>query len=313
MIEWRAGGTDIQDRHRRRLPIGTPVDIPSRPDRIALEWNRDGGVTMGALVRIAAIAGDDRMRRSYAGLSAAAGDLATPQIRAVATIGGGLLQRTRCWYYRAGFSCFKSGGDGCPARAGDHRYGACFDLGPCVWPHPSTLGMALAAYDTHVMLQSGRTMTIAELYGDGGDPHCDHRLLDEDLLTCVRLAPPVAGERSSYVRISGRALAEWPYVEVVARAAVDNHGRVSFARVSLGGVANVPLRVDALERALLGAPLDRSTIETLAADALTKFAIIPDVRYKLAMIPVAIADALLNSPPASPRIDWALAPAPSVT
>nr|UXE46111.1 hypothetical protein Hi04_10k_c5653_00026 [uncultured bacterium] len=313
MIEWRAGGTDIQDRHRRHLSIGTPVDIPSRPDLIALEWDPDGGVTMGALVRIAAIAGDDRMRTSYAGLAAAAGDLATPQIRAVATIGGGLLQRTRCWYYRAGFSCFKSGGDACPARDGDHRYGACFDIGPCVWPHPSTLGMALAAYDAHVMLQNGRTMTIAELYGDGRDPHCDHQLLDEDLLTRVRLAPPVAGERSSYVRVAGRALAEWPYVEVVARAAVDSRGRVSFARVSLGGVATVPIRVDELERALLGRPLDRSTIEALAADSLTTFAIVPDVRYKLAMIPVAIADALLNSPPAPARIDWALAPAPTVT
>ncbi len=312
MIEWRAGGTDIQDRHRRHLSIGTPVDIPARPDLIALEWDPDGGVTIGALVRIATIAGDDRMRTSYAGLAAAAGDLATPQIRAVATVGGGLLQRTRCWYYRAGFSCFKSGGDACPARDGDHRYGACFDLGPCVWPHPSTLGMALAAYEAQVVLQNGRTMTIAELYGDGSDPRCDHRLLQGELLSRVRLAPPIAGERSSYVRVAGRALAEWPYVEVVARAALDDRGRVSFARVSLGGVANVPIRLDALERALHGKPLDRSTVEALAVDALTNFAIVSDVQYKLAMIPVAIADALIDTPPAPAAIDWALPPPPGV-
>ena len=163
MIEHRAGGTDIQDRHRRHIPIGEVVDISPTPALIAIEWDRAGGVTIGALVRIATIASSDRMRSAYAGLAAAAGDLATPQIRAVATLGGGLLQRTRCWYYRAGVTCYKSGGEGCPAREGDHRYGACFDLGPCLWPHPSTLGMALAAYDARITLQSGRTMSVAAL------------------------------------------------------------------------------------------------------------------------------------------------------
>jgi xanthine dehydrogenase YagS FAD-binding subunit len=306
MIELRAGGTDIQDRHRRHIRIGEPVDIAATPRLIAMEWDDAGGVTFGALVRIASISDSDRVRSAYGALAAAAGDLATPQIRAVATLGGGLLQRTRCWYYRAGFSCFKSGGEGCPARDGDHRYGACFDLGPCIWPHPSTLGMALAAYDASVTLQSGRTLTVAALYGDGTNPRCDHLLDEGEMLTAVRLNPPVPGERSAYVRVAGRALAEWPYVEVVARAALDSEGRVSFARVSLGGVANVPVRLERLEHDLVGGPLDRSTIETRAAAAVADFDIVRETAYKLAMIPVAIADAFLNPPAAPAGIDWAL-------
>src|SRR4029077_1203451 len=104
---------------------------------------------------------------------------------------------------------------------------------------------------------------------------------------------------SAYVRVAGRALAEWPYVEVVARAALDSEGRVSFVRVSLGGVANVPVRLERLEHDLVGGPLDRSTIETRAAAAVADFGMVTDTAYKLAMIPVAIADAFLN-PPAVP-------------
>jgi xanthine dehydrogenase YagS FAD-binding subunit len=306
MIEQRAGGTDIQDRHRRHIPIGEVVDISPEPGFIGIDWDANGGVTIGALVRIASISSNDRIRSAYAGLASAAGDLATPQIRAVATLGGGLLQRTRCWYYRAGFACYKSGGEGCPARDGDHRYGACFDLGPCIWPHPSTLGVALAAYDARITLQSGRELMVAALYGDGTNPRRDHLLDEGDVLAAVRLIPPVAGERSAYVRVAGRALAEWPYVEVVVRAALDPDGRVSFARVSLGGVANVPIRLERLEHDLVGSPLERSMIETRAVAAVAGFAVVADTRYKLKMIPVAIADAFLNPPTAPDRIDWAL-------
>ena len=144
------------------------------------------------------------------------------------------------------------------------------------------------------------------MYGDGANPRRDHLLDDGEVLAAVHLHPPVAGERSAYVRVAGRALAEWPYVEVVARVALDAKDRVSFARVSLGGVANIPIRLERLERDLIGNPLDRSIIETRATAAVADFAVVADTRYKLEMIPVAIADAFLNPPTAPDRIDWAL-------
>jgi xanthine dehydrogenase YagS FAD-binding subunit len=102
-------------------------------------------------VAIADVAGDQRLAPAYPGLAAAAGGLATPQIRAIGTIGGNLAQRSRCWYYRnPHMACLKKGDDTCPARSGNHLYGVIFDPGPCVAPHPSTLAAALLAYDATV-------------------------------------------------------------------------------------------------------------------------------------------------------------------
>ena len=289
MPEFQAGGTDVQDRRRRGTTSGPVTSLgPSRlSDRIVWQENR---ATLGALVRLATVAHDPRILVSYPGLAAAAGGLATPQIRAVATVGGALLQRTRCWYYRdPEVSCFKKGGDTCPARGGDHVFGVCFDLGPCVWPHPSTLGAALLAYDAGVTLEPGGSMTIAALFGDGSDPTRDHCLSDGQLLTGVTLGSPVAGERAGYLRIIGRQLAEWPLVEAVVRLVVDQ-SRITFARVALGGVATVPVRLGELERALVGCEADPAAIGRLAAELVRPPRTLDATRYKLDLIPVAIAD-----------------------
>ena len=162
--------------------------------------------------------------------------LATPQTRAVATVGGALLQRTRCWYYRnPPFSCYKTGADTCPARHGVNLYGVCFDLGPCVWPHPSTLGMACLAYDATVTHRDGGELSMRELFGDGSDATCDHTLAAGDVLTSVRL-PPRVDERAAYFRAISRYLAEWPLVEATVRLGTEN-GAITWARVALGGVA----------------------------------------------------------------------------
>ena len=110
---------------------------------------------------IAAIAADARLTAAYPGIAAAVAGLATPQIRRVATLGGNLAQRSRCWYFRnPRIDCLKKGGSACPAREGNHLYGVAFDLGPCVAPHPSTMATALMAYDARSGPASA-TLTIA--------------------------------------------------------------------------------------------------------------------------------------------------------
>src|SRR6202000_291503 len=112
---------------------------------------------------IATIAADPRLGAAYPGLTAAAAGLATPQIRQVATLGGNLAQRSRCWYYRdPHIACFKKGGSSCPAREGNHLYGVAFDLGPCVAPHPSTLAAALLAYDATITTDRRNGLTIPD-------------------------------------------------------------------------------------------------------------------------------------------------------
>ena len=287
----RAGGTDLQERRRHTAEPGPVVDLRDVADLDGIEAVMDG-LAVGARVTIADLAADPRVVAGYPGLAAAAGGLATPQIRAVGTVGGNLLQRNRCWYFRhPDFTCLKKGGSTCYAREGDHLYHSCFDLGPCLAPHPSTLGMALLAYDAMVDTQPGGRMSVAALYGDGSNARNDHNLPEGSLLTGVVLPPPVAGERAAYVRAIGRARAEWPLVEVVVRLLIEGD-LIALARVTLGGVAPVPVRLSLVEDALIGAAPNDELFGVAAARAVEGRRAPDQTAYKLAIIPGAIRAAL---------------------
>src|SRR5690606_27632656 len=134
--ELRAGGTDLMSRPH----TGPYVDLHDMPDMSGISWRADGSARIGALTTISAIAADERLRDAYPALTLTAAGLATPQIRAVATLGGNLLQRNRCWYFRnPAFTCFQNGGDSCPARAGVGLYASVIDISPCLAPHPSSM------------------------------------------------------------------------------------------------------------------------------------------------------------------------------
>ena len=151
MPEYRAAGTDLTERRRSGVSRGPIRDIAPTAVPAGVRPETDGGMRVGALTTIAALAADDAIRAAYPGLAAAAAGLATPQIRRVATIGGNIAQRNRCWYFRnPEIACLKKGGDDCPARAGNALYAVAFDSAPCVAPHPSTLAAALVAYDARL-------------------------------------------------------------------------------------------------------------------------------------------------------------------
>ena len=163
--EFRAAGTDLSERRRSGISTGPLIDIASADDT-GIAWGTDDAATIGAFTTIAAIAADARIAKAYPGLAAAAEGLATPQIRHVATLGGNLAQRSRCWYYRnPHFDCLKKGGADCPARSGNHLYGVAFDLGPCVAPHPSTMAAALLAYEATIV--TDRRGDLSELTNRG--------------------------------------------------------------------------------------------------------------------------------------------------
>lgn len=289
--EFRAGGTDLSERRRSGIARGSIVDLRDLEGLDRIEWDATGAARIGARVTIATLAGDPAVRDAYPGLAGAAAALATPQIRTVGTIGGNLLQRNRCWYYRhPATSCFKKGGDSCPAREGDHLYGVCFDHGPCVAPHPSTLGMALLAYEATAEIHACPGRGIGELYGDGADPTSDHLLSPGQLLTGIRLPPPVANERAAYLRAIGRARAEWPLVEAVVRLVADE--TITFARVAVGAVAPVPLRLPAVEEALTGAPASGQTIQWAAELAMTDANPLPMTGYKVHLVQATVLDTL---------------------
>jgi xanthine dehydrogenase YagS FAD-binding subunit len=290
--EFRAGGTDLQERRRSGVSTGPLVDLTGLTELRHIAWGADGSARFGALVPMATIAEDPRIRAAYPGLAAAAGGLATPQIRAVGTLGGNLLQRSRCWYFRQpSVHCFKKGGSNCPARAGDHLYDVCFDLGPCIAPHPSTLAAALLAYDAQIEVEGQPARPVAALYGDGSDGRHDHQLAAGQVLTAVVLGVPLPDERAVYFRAISRALAEWPLAEVVVRLAFES-GSVSFARVAVGGVAPIPLRLPAVEAALIGQAPTPEVLDRAANRATDGANPLPSTAYKVRVLYGAVLETL---------------------
>jgi xanthine dehydrogenase YagS FAD-binding subunit len=288
MTELRAGGTDLSERRRSGVCTGPIADIGYRPDLLRIERTADGSTRIGALVPIATVAG---LGAHYPGLAAAAGGLATPQIRRVGTIGGNLLQRNRCWYYRNPASgCFKKGGAHCPARTGNHRYHVLFDLGPCVAPHPSTLGAALLAYGAGVETDR-RALAVGEVFGDGRDGTRDHLLAPGELLTHVTLPPPVPGERAAYFRAISRTYAEWPLVEAVVRLSVHD-GLITSAAVAVGGVAPVPLRLPAAEAVLTGQPVSAEVFAAAGSAATEGANPLPQTGFKRTLLTGTVMETL---------------------
>ena len=290
--EFRASGTDLSERRRSGVSRGPLVDIVPTSDMIGIAWDGAGAARIGASTSIAAIAADSRLAAACPGIAAAAGGLATPQIRHLATLGGNLAQRSRCWYYRnPHFACFKKGGDRCPARDGNHLYGVVFDLGPCVAPHPSTMATALLAYEAKVMTNERKGLSVAQLLGDGSNGAADHALAAGEMIEAVQLAPPLNGERAAYKRAIGRAFAEWPLVEVVARVVVAN-GAFQFVRLAAGGVAPVPIRLSAAETAAQSAPVAPATIAAAARAATEGARPLPMTAYKVDLLAGLVQDLL---------------------
>lgn len=292
IAEFRAAGTDISERRRSGVSTGPLIDIAAAPDLTSMHWGADGTLRIGAFTTIAAIAADTAIAAAYPGIAAAALGLATPQVRHLATLGGNLAQRSRCWYFRnPHIACLKKGGTDCPARSGNHLYGVAFDLGPCVAPHPSTMAAALLAYDATIITDRRARLTIAEAFGDGSNGTADNALFAGEMIKGVELAAPVAGERARYKRAISRSYAEWPLVEVCARAVIKD-GAFQLIRLTAGGIAPVPLRLTASEAVLQDKPASAANIATAARQATMGAKPLPMTGYKLDLLEGVVRDLL---------------------
>jgi xanthine dehydrogenase YagS FAD-binding subunit len=288
--EFRAAGTDLSERRRSGVSRGPIVDLAAAPGTIGIDWAADDSARIGAFTTIAAIASDARIRDAYPGIAAAAQGLATPQIRHLATLGGNLAQRSRCWYFRnPQFGCLKKGGSDCPARSGNHLYHAAFDLGPCVAPHPSTMAMALLAYDATIATNRRSRLSLPDLLGDGTNGAADHLLAPGERIEAIALPAPLARERAHYKRAMSRTYAEWPLVEVCARAVLSG-GTFQRIHIAAGGIAPVPLRLTACQAALEGKPANAETIAQAAQFATSGAKPLPMTGYKLELLVGLVRD-----------------------
>lgn len=292
MTEFRAAGTDLSERRRSGVSSGPLMDIVPASDITGMHWGADGTLRIGAYVTIAAIAAEKDIAAAYPGIVAAAQGLATPQIRHLATLGGNLAQRSRCWYFRnPHIACLKKGGTECPARGGNHLYGVAFDLGPCVAPHPSTMAAALLTYDATIITYQRSRLSISDILGDGSNGAADNALLPGEMIRGIELPAPRQHERALYKRAISRSHAEWPLVEVCARAVVKD-GTFQFVRLSAGGIAPVPLRLQAAEDALQGKPANALNIAVAVKLATAGAKPLPMTGYKLDLLGGVVQDLL---------------------
>ncbi|MGW3302644.1 FAD binding domain-containing protein [Streptomyces rubiginosohelvolus] len=284
------GGTNLVDL--MKTGVERPallVDVRELPlDRI--EPTADGGLRIGATVTNSDLAVHPEVRRQYPALTQALLAGASGQLRNMATVGGNLLQRTRCGYFTdLSQPCNKrSPGSGCPAVSGEHHNHAVLGAsGHCVAVHPSDMGVALTALDAVVSYESADgpgEVPITDFYLPVGDtPHRETALPPGALITHVTLpAAPVAA-RSRYRKVRERASYAFAIGSVAAALAVED-GRVREARLALGAVASRPWRARAAEAVLTGAPADGATFAAAADAELAAARPLPHNGYKVTLM-----------------------------
>jgi xanthine dehydrogenase YagS FAD-binding subunit len=276
------GGTNLVDL--MKLDVEHPalvVDV-TRLDLAQVEAAPDGGLMIGALVRNSDLANHPQVVEKYPLLSQALLSGASPQLRNMATTGGNLLQRTRCYYFNdtAFPACNKrSPGSGCAALDGFNRIHAILgqsDHGPasgesCIATNPSDMNVALAALGATIHVQSAkgkRTIPIADFHRlPGSTPHLDTNLKPDELIVGVELPPSVFQKHSWYLKVRDRRSYAFALVSVAAGLEMEGD-IVKSAGLALGGIAHQPWRSLEAEHALAGAPANRQSYEKAADLAL---------------------------------------------
>src|SRR5438105_521081 len=294
-----AGGTNLLDLMKGDIEQpAILVDITRLPLRDIAELP-DGSVRIGALARNSDTANHALIRQRYPLLSQALVAGASPQLRNMATVGGNLLQRTRCHYFTdaAYGECNKrKPGSGCAAREGFTRQHAILGASAqCIATHPSDMAVALAALDATVLAEGSggqRRIAMRDFHRlPGANPERDTTLAPDELILAVDLPPSRFAEHAHYLKVRDRASYAFALVSVAAALDVRD-ATLRDARVALGGVAHKPWRAEAAERRLVGSRLDRAAIDEAARLSVAGAQPVRDNAFKVALAQRAVARAL---------------------
>ncbi len=294
----KAGGIDVLDHLKEHL-IEPPrvVDIKRVAGLDGISPAPDGALRIGPLATLAQVAAHPGVKATHRALAEACGEAASPQIRNMATLGGNLLQRPRCWYYRLeSYNCLKKGGDVCFAITGENRYHAIFGGGPSYAPHPSNAAVALVALDASLVLEGEkgrRTVAAADFFTPPTtDPERENVLAPGEILVEIQV-PAAKGSRSTYADVRERASFDWPLVSLAAALHVEA-GTVSRARLVLGAVAPIPWRSAKAEAALVGKRLGPESAAAAAAAAILGAEPLEDNGYKVGLVQTLVRRTLLS-------------------
>ncbi|MDB5139421.1 MAG: FAD-binding molybdopterin dehydrogenase [Mucilaginibacter sp.] len=271
-----AGGTNLIDL--MKLDIEKPsqlVDINNLKLQ-TIETLPNGGMRIGALVKNSDLAYHPDVITKYLVLSEALLSGASPQLRNMATVGGNLLQRTRCpHFYNVGFPCNKKNpGSGCSAIDGYNRNNAILGTSAqCIATHPSDMCVAMAALGAVIHVQGikgTRAIPFNEFHLlPGNTPHRENTLRQDELIIAVELPPISYAGRSHYLKVRDRSSYEFALASAAVALNFDN-GRIKEARVAFGGIGTKPWRAILAEKVLTGAIASEQTYRTAAEAALSE-------------------------------------------
>ncbi len=273
-------------------------DIPGLD---AITETEEGVLRIGSTVTLANLAHAPLVRQRYPALANAAAHSASPQIRNVATLGGNLLQRPRCWYFRAAaYHCLRKGGGHCFAIQGENQYHAIFDNQLCAIVHPSTAATVLVALDATVECCDAtgavRRVRLENFFvPPGQDLHRENGLRPHEILTAIELPPPPAGARMVHLKQGETDSFDWPLADVAVVVELDADRRCTNAAIILGAAAPVPHRAIEAEAVLLGKIIDEQAARDAAHAALAGATPLEKNTYKLPLFEALVRRAILQA------------------
>ncbi len=294
----KAGGIDLLDlmkegllKPRRLIHLRNIAGL----DRIE---GAEGGLRIGPNVTLSQLASHAEVRMRFRALAQAAGASASPQIRHLATLGGNLLQRPRCWYLRSrAHHCTRKGGDRCFAFGGENQYHAIFDHKGCAIVHPSTCATALIAFGARLEITgprgARRAPSVEEfLLLPEADLHRENTLEPGEIVTAIVLPAPAQATRSLHIKQCETESFDWPLADVAVVLDLES-GVCRKAAVVLGAAAPAPHRARAAEAALTGKRIEEPVIRVAARAALQGAAPLAKNGYKLPIFETLLRRALL--------------------
>jgi xanthine dehydrogenase YagS FAD-binding subunit len=295
-----AGGTTLVDLMRLDVMNAERlIDITSIQELQAFSTTGTSELVFGALAKMSDVSTDPTLMRDYPALAESLQKAASQQLRNMATLGGNLLQRTRCEYFRGtSYPCNKrSPGSGCAALEGLNRGHAMFGgSDSCIATYPGDFAVALAAFDAQVDVVSPRgerTIPLIDLHRLPGDaPHIDSVLEPDELIVRIRVPLTPLGRASTYQKVRDRESYAFATVSSAVAILVES-GLVRDARIALGGVATKPWRASAAERSLVGVPLTWETARRTGTLAFEDAAPRKANAFKMSLGPASLAKSLM--------------------
>jgi xanthine dehydrogenase YagS FAD-binding subunit len=292
-----AGGVDLLDRLKEGLLAPERLVSLKQIGELAQVTAEDDRLSVGALVSLAALEAHAALAGPrWACLRQALAETASPQIRHMATLGGNLLQRPRCWYLRNKLThCLRKGGASCFAFRGENQRHAILGGGPCYIVHPSDPAVALLALGASVQIigpGGKRSVPLGELYLlPRQDAQREAALDPDELLVEVNVPAPAVASRGVYVKVAERGEHDFALASAAVQITLAE-GVVEGARVALGGVAPVPWRATEAEAALVGQTLSEAVIDDVAAAATAGARPLSQNEYKVELAQGLVREAL---------------------